>query len=123
MIALRSKNIIENIDSLSGADGHARATLTRFDLLSYTYEIIYGQEVETIDEDGNPLTAVNQIARVSGRFAKEQINALFHGAGVSIEPGDDFDNKIKGIMTFALLYQMEQDGRFGLTASDWEVAQ
>lgn len=120
-IVLKTKNKVTNLDSLHAKDAYAKAYLQSFDILNYTYKVEYKAEI-IYNEGGQDQHIDMQILRsITAEMEPSDIQALFDATGSDIAQGENFQNEMRTLLTTAFLYQVGQDGWFGLTANDWEV--
>lgn len=122
-IILKTKNEIQNIDSINGSDGYAYAYLTHFSSLNYGYTYKVCARVNRDDGEGNMVQSDLVLDAQSRNMNKDSVQVLFDALGVEIRTGDNYDQKNRSIIASAFLIEIGSRNYFGISQEGWEIFQ
>jgi hypothetical protein len=123
---IRTKNIVVGANKFRNLDCKIVATMYDFDLVNLTFRLRYDYEIPTTitGPEGEEQTIFNYEVVHDFRnqtISVEEINQLFVTMGVDLNLNNEFAQNIIGAMHEGFRLKVGLDGRFGLTADDWEL--
>ncbi len=125
---LRTINLIPKANILFNQDAKVIARIPQFNLVTRIHTVVYELEIPYIpglDSNGDPLPEMTRIVPLKTfeglTMSTGEINAVIDFQNIDLNVAGTYWENIMTAFIEGFRLKLGMDGKFGLTANDWEI--
>lgn len=118
---LRTINPVPKANILFNQDCKVVARIPEFNLVNFNFEIVYDLEVPYEPAPGEAIqTRIVKLKNFREKISMEEVNAVLSSFDCDLNENYNYAQNMQAALHEAFRIKLGIDGKFGLTADDWE---